>query len=97
MHMIGERSEASIMNEPVMHQSASGTKEWRLHGKLHREDGAAIEWFDGTKSWYLHGMWYSTPEAWAEALLQQRNEPCDTSSVDAFLKPILKKGAEQAL
>ena len=32
-----------------------GTKEWYLNGKLHREDGPAIEWASGGKSWYLNG------------------------------------------
>jgi len=32
----------------------SGDKYWYLNGKLHREDGPAIEWADGTKSWYLN-------------------------------------------
>jgi hypothetical protein len=29
--------------------------EWRLNGKLHREDGPAVEWADGAKEWYLDG------------------------------------------
>ena len=33
----------------------SGTKEWYLNGKCHREDGPAIEWADGAKQWYLNG------------------------------------------
>jgi hypothetical protein len=28
--------------------------EWFLNGKLHREDGPAIEYGDGQKSWYLN-------------------------------------------
>ena len=32
-----------------------GSKSWRLNGKLHREDGPAIEWADGYKFWYLDG------------------------------------------
>jgi len=28
---------------------------WRLNGKLHREDGPAIEWSDGHKEWWLNG------------------------------------------
>jgi len=31
------------------------TKRWYLKGKLHREDGPAIEWANGTKHWYLKG------------------------------------------
>lgn len=31
--------------------------EWRnLNGKLHREDGPAVEWRDGEKMWYLNGQ-----------------------------------------
>ena len=33
----------------------NGTKEWYLNGKLHREDGPAIEYNDGNKDWYLNG------------------------------------------
>ncbi len=31
-----------------------GTKFWSLNGKLHREDGPAIEWSYGDRSWYLN-------------------------------------------
>jgi len=33
----------------------NGTKSWYFNGKLHREDGPAIEYSNGTKSWYLNG------------------------------------------
>jgi len=33
----------------------NGDKEWYLNGKLHREDGPAIEWAGGSKDWYLNG------------------------------------------
>jgi hypothetical protein len=33
-----------------------GTKAWYLNGKLHREDGPAIEDADGNKVWCLHGQ-----------------------------------------
>ena len=33
----------------------NGDKEWFLNGKLHREDGPAVEYADGHKSWYLNG------------------------------------------
>ena len=33
---------------------ASGTKEWYLNDKLHREDGPAMEFANGTKWWYLN-------------------------------------------
>ena len=35
--------------------SADGDKYWYLNGKIHREDGPAIEWADGDKWWYLKG------------------------------------------
>jgi hypothetical protein len=34
---------------------ADGNKYWYLNGKLHREDGPAIERADGNKYWYLNG------------------------------------------
>ena len=36
----------------------NGTKLWFLNGKLHREDGPAVEWADGTKKWYLNGEYH---------------------------------------
>jgi len=33
----------------------NGNKHWYLNGKLHREDGPAIECVDGDKTWYLNG------------------------------------------
>ena len=32
----------------------NGNKYWLLNGKLHREDGPAIERADGSKSWFLN-------------------------------------------
>ena len=29
--------------------------EWKLNGKLHREDGPAIEWASGATEWWKHG------------------------------------------
>ena len=31
-------------------------KHWRKDGKLHREDGPAIEGSDGSKQWYKDGL-----------------------------------------
>ena len=33
----------------------NGYKEWYVEGKLHREDGPAIEWSNGTKEWRVEG------------------------------------------
>jgi hypothetical protein len=46
---------AAANEQPQMKVNKYGVKEWRLHGKLHREDGPAIEWANGSKHWYLHG------------------------------------------
>jgi hypothetical protein len=34
--------------------------EYRLNGKLHREDGPAIEWASGNKSWWFNGKCHRT-------------------------------------
>lgn len=36
-------------------QSPSGIRQWHLNGRLHREDGPAIEWTDGGKEWLIDG------------------------------------------
>jgi len=46
------RSEKS--EPPVV--DAKGTKHWYRDGKLHREDGPAIEYASGSKSWYRDGV-----------------------------------------
>jgi len=33
---------------------SSGSKEWRKHGQLHRDDGPAIESASGDQYWYQH-------------------------------------------
>ena len=42
-------------NKPTVKVTGNGDKEWFLNGKLHREDGPAVEWADGTKAWWLNG------------------------------------------
>ena len=40
-----------------------GTKCWgNAEGKLHREDGPAVERDDGSKSWYLNGKQFTEEE-----------------------------------
>ena len=41
--------------KPILKIDSNGNKYWYLNGKLHREDGPAIEFANGTKSWYLNG------------------------------------------
>jgi hypothetical protein len=43
------------MIEYTVKVSANGDKSWWLKGKLHREDGPAIEYASGSKSWCLNG------------------------------------------
>ena len=40
----------------------SGNKIWWLNGKLHREDGPAIEYANGDTFWYLNGKRLSEEE-----------------------------------
>ena len=39
----------------VVEVNPNGDKEWFLNGKLHREDGPAVEYANGDKQWYLNG------------------------------------------
>ncbi len=43
------------MSQPELKIEKDGTKHWYLNGKLHREDGPAVENPDGIKLWYLKG------------------------------------------
>jgi hypothetical protein len=42
-------------NEPILEIDEYGSKRWKLHGKLHRVDGPAVERANGDKRWYLNG------------------------------------------
>ena len=42
--------------EPELKIHAYGSKSWHLNGKLHREDGPAIEGYSGNKEWYFNGQ-----------------------------------------
>jgi|SRR5579859_4154648 len=44
----------SKVGEKVCKTNEYGTKRWFLNGKLHREDGPAVEYTDGYKAWYLN-------------------------------------------
>ena len=41
---------------PPMTTDRHGTKRWYRNGKLHRDDGPAVEWPDGGKEWYRNGL-----------------------------------------
>jgi hypothetical protein len=42
------------MNQSKLHTSIGGVKRWYLNGKLHRDDGPAVE-LDEHKEWYING------------------------------------------
>ena len=42
-------------NKPICKEYPNGDKQWFLNGKLHREDGPAVERANGTKEWWLNG------------------------------------------
>lgn len=43
------------MLEYIVKVYEDGTKKWYLNGKIHREDGPAVEWASGDKKWYING------------------------------------------
>ena len=43
------------MIEYTVQVNNDGDTYWHLNGKLHREDGPAVEHSDGSKEWYLNG------------------------------------------
>ena len=50
----------------------NGAKIWLLNGKLHRENGPAVELPDGPKVWYLNGQLYREDGPaieWADGLI----------------------------
>ena len=59
-----------------------GSKYWYLNGKLHREDGPAVEHADGDKSWWLDGRRYTKSDHKAE-VARRHNEfyTCDGKTV----------------
>jgi len=76
----------------------SGTKEWRLNGKRHREDGPAVEWWDGRNDWWLNGKrhredgpaierasykeWWLNDKQLTEEEFNTRNETCEGKVVE---------------
>ena len=51
------------MTQSICKTNEFGDKSWYLNGKLHREDGPAIEYANGTKYWYLNGKLLDPEEA----------------------------------
>ena len=53
--------------KPEMKIDTYGEKRWFLNGKLHREDGPAVEYPVGTKLWYLKGKEVSWRQVFKKA------------------------------
>lgn len=47
-------------DQPVMHLYENGDRHWYLNGKLHREDGPAIENANGSRLWFINGQLHRT-------------------------------------
>ena len=62
-----------------------GTKWWLLNGKLHREDGPAVEWTDGNKHWYLNDIWY-TEEQYKKEMAKQNSSLGRLIMKDGYFK-----------
>ena len=67
-----------IKNDPLQRKEIGfyhfGAKQWFLNGKLHREDGPAIERSDESKEWWLEGCWYQEEKEYWEALEEYKRE-----------------------
>ena len=44
------------MSEPQCVTFPYGTQEWRVNGKLHRDDGPAVVRANGSQEWYRDGQ-----------------------------------------
>ncbi len=57
-NLVASNHTCIISSSPEMTINKYGDKEWYLNGKLHREDGPAIEKSNGEKYWYLNGKFH---------------------------------------
>lgn len=51
----------------------SGTTVWHLNGKIHRENGPAIEYASGAKYWWLNGK-PLTKEKWLKEVQKLKGQ-----------------------
>ncbi len=54
-----------------------GAKAWYRNGKLHREDGPAIEEADGSKEWFLNGNFIYALEPLGDYILIEEGLPSE--------------------
>ena len=59
-------------NLPTKEVDAKGNIRYYLNGKLHREDGPAVECTDGSKKWYFYGNLHREDEPAIELVSGQR-------------------------
>ena len=57
--------------EYVVKVNEHGTRQWFVNGKLHREDGPAVEYASGTRQWYVNGL-----ELTEQEFLARTKQPC---------------------
>jgi len=53
--ILEKRYTMKVANKPICRTRSNGDKYCWLNGKLHREDGPAIEYANGNKEWWLDG------------------------------------------
>jgi len=58
----GNKQYYNDKNQLYKEEFPDGSIIWSINGKLHREDGPAIECPNGYKVWYLDGINYSEQE-----------------------------------
>ena len=98
------------MIEYTVKVNTDGTKGWYLNGKLHREDGPAMECAHGDKHWYLNGKrqrvdgpaieWSGGGEAWYlndEYLTEQEHKKATTKYTSCSGKEVVIDGVTYVL
>jgi hypothetical protein len=80
----------------------AGDKFWHLNGKLHREDGPAVEWADGYTAWYLNdklhredgpAVEYGSGKYWylnGESLTEEEHKEAMNPAVEMTMEEICK-------
>ena len=60
-YLTGKLILSKLFRKPVYTMvDKDGRTTWTLTGKLHREDGPAVEYANGDKAWYLNGKRHRT-------------------------------------
>ena len=67
---------------------SNGTKYWYLNGKLHREDGPAVEWSDGSKYWCLNGKKITEAEHKLKTMTKHQQQTDIVEYTDEYFKGV---------